>query len=167
MDRRSRSVRRRTGERRPTRILQLPGRRPALRLWPGRYVAPDCDRQASREPVGREASKTNRAMECRASASRSGRREKAGWPRPRCRSLAAQCTAADGSFQTPPALLQGSRVPRVVLRPPGLEPAFSRWVKIEAKATKLPPLAARRLAAISGRMVDSQAKPIAGVTVFQ
>ena len=75
-------------------------------------------------------------------------------------------TAADGSFQTPAALLEGAEY-RVVLNFPGAEPAFSRWVKIDKKTRGILPLVLRPLRTIKGRIVDRQGKPVAGVRVFQ
>ena len=75
-------------------------------------------------------------------------------------------TAADGSFQTPDNLLIGSSY-RVVVRAPGTEPILSDWITIGDKPRVLLPMIQRPLRTISGRAVDRQGKPVAGVEVFQ
>ena len=75
-------------------------------------------------------------------------------------------TAADGSFQTPDNLLVGSSY-RVVVRAPGMEPILSDWITIGDKPRVLLPMIQRPLRTISGRVVDRQGKPVAGVEVFQ
>ena len=75
-------------------------------------------------------------------------------------------TAADGSFQTPDNLLVGSPY-RVVVRAPGMEPILSDWITIGEKPRVLLPMIQRPLRTISGRVVDRQGKPVAGIEVFQ
>ena len=75
-------------------------------------------------------------------------------------------TAADGSFQTPDNLLVGSSY-RVVVRAPGMEPILSDWITIGEKPRVLLPMLLRPLRTISGRVVDRQGKPVAGIEVFQ
>ena len=75
-------------------------------------------------------------------------------------------TAADGSFQTPPNLLVGSSY-RIVVRSPGMEPILSDWITIGEQPRILLPMLQRPLRTISGRVVDRQGKPVAGVEVFQ
>ncbi len=75
-------------------------------------------------------------------------------------------TAADGSFQTPDNLLVGTPY-RVVVRGPALEPVFSGWTTITEAPRTLPPIVLRRLRTITGRVVDRQGQPVAGVEVFQ
>ncbi len=75
-------------------------------------------------------------------------------------------TAADGSFQTPDNLLVGFTY-RALVRAPGMEPALSGWITIGEKPHVLPPLVLRPLGKKSGRVVDRQGKPVAGVEVFQ
>ena len=75
-------------------------------------------------------------------------------------------TAADGSFQTPDNLLVGSSY-RVVVRAPGMEPILSDWITIGEQPRVLLPMIQRPLRTLSGRVVDRQGKPLAGVEVFQ
>jgi hypothetical protein len=75
-------------------------------------------------------------------------------------------TAADGSFQTPDNLLVGSSY-RIVVRAPGTEPILSDWIMIGEQPRMLLPMIQRPLRAISGRVLDRQGKPVAGVEVFQ
>ncbi len=75
-------------------------------------------------------------------------------------------TAAAGSFQTPDNLLVGSPY-RVVVRAPGMEPILSDWITIGDKPRVLLPMIQRPLRTLSGRVVDRQGKPLAGIEVFQ
>ncbi len=75
-------------------------------------------------------------------------------------------TAADGSFQTPESLLVGS-VYMAVVRTPGFETVFSKYVKIGDQMPPLLPLLQRPLRTIRGRVTDRQGTPLAGVEVFQ
>ena len=75
-------------------------------------------------------------------------------------------TTADGSFRTPENLLVGSTYMAVV-RAPGFEPIFSRWITIGPQPPLLLPLLQRPLRTIRGRAVDGQGKAIADVEVFQ
>ena len=75
-------------------------------------------------------------------------------------------TAADGSFQTPNNLFVGTPY-RVVVRGPGLEPVLSHWITIGKEPQTLPPIVVRPLRSITGRVVDRQGRPVAGVEVFQ
>ncbi len=75
-------------------------------------------------------------------------------------------TGPDGSFQTPDNLLFGSSY-RVVVRAPGMEPILSDWITIGDKAKILLPMIQRPLSAVSGRVVDRQGKPLAGIELFQ
>jgi hypothetical protein len=74
--------------------------------------------------------------------------------------------AADGSFQTPDSLIAGSTY-RVVVRAPGMEPVLSDWVTMGAEPRTLRPLVLQALASVSGRVVDRQGQPVAGIEVFQ
>ncbi len=75
-------------------------------------------------------------------------------------------TAADGSFQIPDKLMIGSFY-RVAIRAPGMEPILSDWITIGEKPRVLLPMLQRPLRTISGRVVDRQGKPVAGVEVLQ
>jgi hypothetical protein len=75
-------------------------------------------------------------------------------------------TSTAGSFQTPDNLLVGSSY-RVVVRAPGMEPILSDWITIGDKPRVLLPMIQRPLRTISGRVIDRQGKPVAGVAVFQ
>jgi hypothetical protein len=75
-------------------------------------------------------------------------------------------TAADGSFQTPNNLMVGSSY-RVVVRAPGTEPILSDWITMSENPRALLPMIQRPLRTISGRVVDRQGKPAAGIEVFQ
>ncbi len=75
-------------------------------------------------------------------------------------------TGADGSFQTPANLQQGSPY-RVAVREPGKEPIFSDWITIQGKSHTLPLWVQRTLRTIRGRVVDRQGKPVTGAQVFQ
>ena len=75
-------------------------------------------------------------------------------------------TAADGSFRTPENLLVGSSY-QVVIRAPGFEPIFSKWITIGEQPPLLLPMLQRPLRTIRGRVVDGQGKPLANVDVFQ
>jgi hypothetical protein len=75
-------------------------------------------------------------------------------------------TAADGSFQTPDNLFAGSTY-RVAIRAPGMEPILSDWITIDEKPRVLLPILLRPLRTMSGRVVDQQGMPVAGVEVFQ
>jgi hypothetical protein len=75
-------------------------------------------------------------------------------------------TAADGSFQTPDNLLVGSSY-RVVIRAPGMEPILSDWITIGDKPRILLPMIQRPLRTLSGRALDRQGRPLAGIEVFQ
>ncbi len=75
-------------------------------------------------------------------------------------------TNADGSFQTPANLQQGSAY-RVAIRAPGKDPIFSDWITIQDKPHTLPLLVQRSLRTVRGQVVDRQGKPVAGALVFQ
>ena len=75
-------------------------------------------------------------------------------------------TRADGSFQTPDNLLVGSPY-RLVVRAPGKETILSDWITIGEKPRVLLPMIQRPLRTVSGRVVDRQGKPLAGIEVFQ
>jgi hypothetical protein len=75
-------------------------------------------------------------------------------------------TAADGSFQSPDNLLVGATY-RVAVRAPGMEPILSKWITIGDRPRVLLPMIQRPLRTISGRVVDRQGKPVAGIDVFQ
>ena len=75
-------------------------------------------------------------------------------------------TADDGSFQTPDNLLVGS-IYRVVVLAPAMEPIVSDWITIGAQPRVLLPMIQRPAGTISGRAVDRQGKPLAGIEVFQ
>ncbi len=75
-------------------------------------------------------------------------------------------TVADGSFQTPDNLLAGFSY-RALVRAPGMEPALSAWITLGEKPYVLPPFLLRPLCNKTGRVVDRQGKPVAGIEVFQ
>ena len=75
-------------------------------------------------------------------------------------------TAADGSFQTPDNLVVGSPY-RIVVLAPLMEPILSDWITIGEQPRVLLPMVQRPLRTITGRVVDRQARPVAGVEVFQ
>jgi hypothetical protein len=75
-------------------------------------------------------------------------------------------TVADGSFQTPDNLLVGSSY-RIVVRPARMEPVLSEWITIGEKPRILLPMILRPLRTLTGRVVDRQGKPVAGIEVFQ
>jgi len=75
-------------------------------------------------------------------------------------------TAADGSYQTPLNLLVRSPY-RVVVRAPGMEPILSGWITIGEQPRVLLPMIQKPLRTISGRVVNRQGKPVAGIEVFQ
>jgi hypothetical protein len=75
-------------------------------------------------------------------------------------------TAADGSFETPDNLRVGSSY-RAVIRAAGMETMLSDWITMGEKPRTLLPMVQRPLRTISGRVVDRQAKAVAGIEVFQ
>ncbi|MFI5459023.1 MAG: carboxypeptidase regulatory-like domain-containing protein [Isosphaerales bacterium] len=75
-------------------------------------------------------------------------------------------TRADGSFQTPEALMAGSTY-RVVVRGEDGEPTVSDWITMAEKPVTLAPLELRPLRTIAGRLVDRQGKPVADAEVFR
>jgi hypothetical protein len=75
-------------------------------------------------------------------------------------------TAAAGSFWTPENLFVGSSY-RVVVRAPRKQTILSDWIAIRDQTRMLLPMRLGALRTISGRVVDRQGKPVAGVEVFQ
>jgi Carboxypeptidase regulatory-like domain len=75
-------------------------------------------------------------------------------------------TAVDGSFHTLDNLMVGSAY-RVVVRAPDMEPILSDWITIGEKPRVLLPMIQRPLRTISGRVVDRQGRPVAGIEIFQ
>jgi RNA polymerase sigma factor (sigma-70 family) len=75
---------------------------------------------------------------------------------------------ADGRFQTPPVLLEGWRY-RVSIQVEGQGSVVSPWIEPagEGKTATLADLALNSLTDITGRVVDRQARPIAGALVLQ
>ncbi len=77
-------------------------------------------------------------------------------------------THPDGSFESPPILLEGGRY-RVVIQKEGYAPTSSEWVSPArvGAAAETRPIALRALVAVAGRVVDRQGKPVAGAEVSQ
>jgi Carboxypeptidase regulatory-like domain len=75
-------------------------------------------------------------------------------------------TAADGSFQTADCLMIGLPY-RVTVRGDGIDWVLSDWVTIGEAARTLAPFVIRPLRSVSGRVVDRQGKPVAGVEIYQ
>jgi hypothetical protein len=75
-------------------------------------------------------------------------------------------TDALGSFKTSPALLIGSTY-RVVVRAAGHSPSVSDWVTLKNESNSLQPIVVHPLRTISGRAVDRQGNPVAGVQIFE
>ncbi len=75
-------------------------------------------------------------------------------------------TDALGLFQTPQVLLHGATY-RVVVRANGHTPAISDWMTLKKYSSALPPIVARPLRTIAGRVVDRVGKPITGVQIFE
>jgi hypothetical protein len=74
--------------------------------------------------------------------------------------------SADGRFETPLALPRNATY-RVDVRGLGLAPAVSSWVRLAGKEAAIPPVVARPLRTIQGRVLDRQGQPIQGVLVVQ
>ena len=75
-------------------------------------------------------------------------------------------TKEDGSFQTPENLLVGSAY-RLVVRAPGKGDNPLDWITIGDRPRVLLPMLQRPLRTVSGRVVDRQRMPLAGIEVFQ
>ncbi len=75
-------------------------------------------------------------------------------------------TDALGSFKTAPVLLTGSTY-RTVIRATGHSPAVSDWITLRRESNSLGPIIIRPLRTISGRVVDRQGNPVAGVRIFE
>jgi len=73
---------------------------------------------------------------------------------------------ADGTFQTPPVLMNGSTY-RVVARKDGFAPALSDWVQLSGTPAPFLAVTLRPLVSIQGRVVDRQGQAVAGARVFQ
>jgi hypothetical protein len=74
-------------------------------------------------------------------------------------------TGAQGAFQTPSALLDGS-VYRVSIRQDGFAPFVSDWVTLGGERTAIPPIRLRSLRTLSGGVYDRQGRPVGGARVF-
>ncbi len=125
-----------------------------IKLKPTSHVAGRVTDQTGRPVADRTVEIWSRGLE---SGFLSGMVELAGGPLK---------TVADGSFQTPDNLMTGSTY-RVAVRGDDIEPVYSDWITIGAKPQTLPPLVLRHLRSVSGRVVDRQGKPLAGIEVFQ
>ena len=75
-------------------------------------------------------------------------------------------TRADGTFQTPPALRNGSTY-RVVAHKDGFAPALSDWVRLGGTTAAFVSVTLRPLVRIQGRVVDRQGQAVAAARVFQ
>lgn len=75
-------------------------------------------------------------------------------------------TKADGRFQTPDNLLSGSTY-RIAVRSSGKEPILTDWITIGESPRTLLPMRLLPLRTVSGRVVDRQGKPLAGIEIFQ
>src|SRR5208337_1419968 len=73
---------------------------------------------------------------------------------------------ADGTFQTPPVLMNGSTY-KVVARKDGFAPALSDWVQLSGTPATFVAVTLRPLVRIQGRVVDRQGNSVAGARVFQ
>ena len=72
----------------------------------------------------------------------------------------------DGTFSTPIALTRGAKY-RAVVREEGFAPTISPWVALDDATADFGTIALVKMKAITGRAVDRQGKPLAGVAVFQ
>ena len=72
----------------------------------------------------------------------------------------------DGTFESP-AGLQSGAIYRVAIAHEGFAPAFSDWVKLDKQRGTSVAVTLRPLVRIEGRVVDRQARPVAGVLIRQ
>ena len=69
-----------------------------------------------------------------------------------------------GTFQTPAALLGGSRY-RVAIHREGYVPFVSDWIKLDGERASVQPIRLRALRNVTGRIEDGQGRAIAGARV--
>ena len=74
-------------------------------------------------------------------------------------------TSAQGSFQTPPSLLDGSTY-RVSIRREGFAPFVSDWVTLGGDRTPIPPIRLRSLRTLAGQVQDREGQPLSGARVL-
>ncbi len=70
-----------------------------------------------------------------------------------------------GTFQTPPALLEGSAY-RVSIGHDGYVPFVSDWIRLDGERANVQPIRLRALRNVTGRIEDGQGRAIAGVRVI-
>ena len=70
-----------------------------------------------------------------------------------------------GTFQTPPALLEGSSY-RVSIHRKGYVPFVSDWIKLDGERANVQPIRLRALRNVTGRIEDAHGRAIAGALVF-
>jgi hypothetical protein len=73
---------------------------------------------------------------------------------------------ADGRFETPSVLWQGTTY-RVVVRRRGFAPGVSNWVRLSGETATIPVVSLQPLRTIEGRVIDRQGRPIAAARVLQ
>ncbi len=74
-------------------------------------------------------------------------------------------TGPQGTFQTPPTLLNGS-VYRVAIRQDGFVPFVSDWVKLDGERATIPLIRLQPLQKLTGQIQDRQGRAVAGARVF-